>query len=176
MGKNRIYPQGPRRPRSLQAELTAVRGLRRIYWERRMQTAAEPHTRPCSLHWFEIRTGAPTMSNDLQCWEGCCPGFHFPLEDQSLRGGQSRCWGRYNAANLYSPLLPSHALCLGLWGAGGCLNLTLVFWDVLLLNRCNLFLEGGELGQDQPVSASWRRHPSLHAFLLPQPQASFTGL
>lgn len=123
----RIYPQGPCRLQSLQPELTAVWGHKWIYSEHRMWTVAEPRRHPCSLHWCEIRTGAPTTSMTHSAGRAAALVSHFLLEDRSLRGEQSLCWGRYNVANVSSLLLPSHALCLGLWGAGGCLNLTLVF-------------------------------------------------
>lgn len=66
---------------------------------------------------------------------------HWRTESQ---GRAMPVLGEYNVANVYSLLLPSHALCLGLWGAGGCLKAhPRVPGDVLLLNRCNLFLGVG---------------------------------
>ena len=158
MGKNHIYPQGPHRLRSLQPELTAVWGHKWIYSEHRMRTVAEPCRRPCSLHWCEIRTGAPTISMTHSAGRAAALVSNFPLEDSSLRGEQSLCWGRYNVANVSLLLLPSHALCLSLWGAGGYLNLTLVFQDVLLLNRCNLFLGGRRQWHPTPVLLPGKSH------------------
>ena len=112
MGKNHIYPQGPHRLRSLQPELTAVWGHKWIYSEHRMRTVAEPCRRPCSLHWCEIRTGAPTISMTHSAGRAAALVSNFPLEDSSLREEQSLCWGRYNVANVSLLLLPSHALLL----------------------------------------------------------------
>lgn len=179
MGKNRIYPPGPHGLRSLQLECDrSAEAQGDLLRAEDAGSDWAPQT-PLQSPWCEIRVGAPAK------WPTVLGGLGAPWVLFShwgtwrLRGELSACWGRGNAANVYRLLLPSNAVCLGLWGAGGCFSLTPCS-RILLVVSCSwidvTYSCEGERGQDRPMSTLWWRHSSLHAFLLPLPQAFFIEL